>query len=246
MKKQNKVSKRNALSPLVCFIQISWCSITVKLCLHKTALTRALFYCTKCYSIVSNYLSEAQPVQILQGFPRKAIFRIRKHASARPYVTDTRTKCTARFFQRSASTVSWRRGLCSVGIKPANSADAVSSDREHTNRRSVPLCPLARTALPPSLSLSACLPFTLLLSDRSLLPLLVPSSIAEAGPSYISAQLEHAVHCCLSYSPTAVRHPCRLSNPFQVRLHSHQHSHKTMVEYAVERLQKKNVHKIFN
>jgi hypothetical protein len=116
--------------------------------------------------------------------------------------------------------------------KASNSAD-VGKDRQRAREHSHCSSLSARTNSTASLSFSRLLPFTLPLSDRSLLPLLLPSSIAEAGASkpatsYISAQLEHALHCCLSYSlpiksnpPFAIHHPYRPFYPFHVRLHSH-------------------------
>ena len=139
-------------------------------------------------------------------------------------------------------------GVCVPSDKTSNSADAVSSDREHTNRRSVPLCPLARTALPSSLSLSAAFPLPFYCLTARFCRFSYLHRLPKQGPPTSRHNLSTLciVVCLTPLPPFAVHHPCQLSNPFQVRLHSHQHSHKTMVEYAVERLQKKNVHKIFN
>ena len=48
--------------------------------------------------------------------------------------------------------------MFAVGIWPATVQTMASFDREHTNIRIAPLSPLARTALAPSLSLSAAFP----------------------------------------------------------------------------------------
>lgn len=114
---------------------------------------------------------------------------------------------------------------------------------EHSHCSSLSARPNSTGTLSFSLG---CLPFTLLLSDRSLLPPLLPSSIAEAGASkpatsYISAQLEHAcIVVCLTPTssnppPFSIHHPYRLSYPFHVRLH---HPYKTTVERAVQRFKK--------
>ena len=146
--------------------------------------------------------------------------------------------------------------------KGSNSADVGKDRHEHWHCSSLSARTNSTATLSFSLSLFlslGCLPFTLLLSDRSLLPPLLPSSIAKAGASskpatsytYISAQLQHALHCCLSYSlpikPTR-RSPSTIliASPTPSTFGYIRTTTHTRLRLTVQLRGFKNAHKIFN